>query len=39
MKHIQTKECACMCETSELAERQLCAQTETKWLMVRQVMQ
>ena len=35
---IQTKECVCMCEASELAGRRLCAQTETKWLVARQVM-
>ena len=37
-RHIQTKECVYICETSELAERRLCAQTETKWLVGRQVM-
>ena len=38
-RHIQTKECVFICETRELAERQLCAQAETKWLVVRLVMQ
>ena len=38
-RHIQTKECVCICEASELAERQLSAQTETKWLVARQVIQ
>ena len=38
-RHIQSKECVYICETSELAERQLFAQTETKWLVARQVMQ
>ena len=37
-RHIHTKECVYICETSELAERRLCAQTETKWLVGRQVM-
>ena len=37
-RHIQTKN-VYICETSELAERQLYAQTETKWLVARQVMQ
>ena len=37
-RHIQTKN-VYIFETSELAERQLYAQTETKWLVARQVMQ
>ena len=39
LRHIQTKECVCICETSELAETQLSGQTETKWLVARQVIQ
>ena len=38
-RYIQTKDCVYIYEASELAERQLCAQTETKWLVARQVMQ
>ena len=38
-RHIQTKKCVNICETIEPAERRLCAQTEKKWLMARQVMQ
>ena len=36
--HIQTEESVYVCETSELAERRLCAQTETKRLVARQIM-
>ena len=37
-RHIQTKERVYICEIIELAEKRLCAQTETKWLVARQVM-
>ena len=37
-RHIQTEETVYVCEVSELAERRLCAQTETKQLEARQVM-
>ena len=37
-RHIQTKECVYICETSDLAERQLRAQNESKWPVERQVM-
>ena len=37
-RHIQTKECVYVCETRDLAERRLCAQSETKRLVARHVL-